>query len=72
MSEDRWRIPRRTVVGGIALQRATDAGASFVFGYLGGGPPPFQITHEAAIFIVAFRALPLVLVIGALASLLFY
>jgi len=55
-----------------ALQRATDAGTSFVFGYLSGGPPPFQITHEAATFILAFRALPLVLVIGALASLLFY
>jgi CNT family concentrative nucleoside transporter len=55
-----------------ALQKATDAGTGFVFGYLGGGPAPFQVTDPASSFILAFRALPLVLVIGALASLLFY
>ena len=55
-----------------ALQRATDAGTSFVFGYLGGGPLPFAETTPGASFIFAFRALPLVLVISALASLLFY
>ncbi len=53
-----------------ALQKATDAGTGFVFGYLGGGPAPFQVTNPASSFILAFRALPLVLVIGALASLL--
>ena len=55
-----------------SLQKATDAGTGFVFGYLGGGPAPFQVTNPASSFILAFRALPLVLVIGALASLLFY
>lgn len=55
-----------------ALQKATDAGTGFVFGYLSGGPAPFQIVYPASSFILAFRALPLVLVIGALASLLFY
>jgi concentrative nucleoside transporter, CNT family len=55
-----------------ALQRATDAGTGFVFGYLGGGPLPFAETHPGASFIFAFRALPLVLIISALASLLFY
>jgi len=55
-----------------ALQRATDAGTSFVFGYLGGAPPPFVETQPGASFIFAFRALPLILVISALASLLFY
>jgi concentrative nucleoside transporter, CNT family len=55
-----------------ALQRATDAGTAFVFGYLGGGPPPFAEIHPGAGFILAFRALPLVLVISALATLLFY
>jgi CNT family concentrative nucleoside transporter len=55
-----------------ALQKATDAGTGFVFGYLGGGPAPFQTVYPASSFILAFRALPLVLVIGALASLLFY
>jgi CNT family concentrative nucleoside transporter len=52
-----------------ALQKATDAGTGFVFGYLGGGPAPFRVTNPASSFILAFRALPLVLVIGALASL---
>jgi concentrative nucleoside transporter, CNT family len=55
-----------------ALQKATDAGTGFVFGYLGGGPLPFEETHPGATFIFAFRALPLVLVISALATLLFY
>jgi concentrative nucleoside transporter, CNT family len=55
-----------------ALQKATDAGTGFVFGYLGGGPLPFAETHPGASFIFAFRALPLVLVISALATLLFH
>jgi CNT family concentrative nucleoside transporter len=55
-----------------ALQSATDAGTRFVFGYLGGGPAPYDETHPEASFVLAFRAFPLVLVISALASLLFY
>jgi len=55
-----------------ALQTATDAGTGFVFGYLGGGPLPFAETKPGASFIFAFRALPLVLVISALATLLFH
>ena len=55
-----------------ALQSATEAGTGFVFGYLGGGPLPFAETQPGASFIFAFRALPLVLVISALATLLFY
>jgi len=58
--------------GVAALQKATDAGTGFVFGYLGGGPLPFSETQPGASFIFAFRALPLVLVISALATLLFY
>jgi CNT family concentrative nucleoside transporter len=57
-------------VGG--LQKATDAGTSLVFGYLGGAPLPFVETHPGASYILAFRAFPLVLVISALASLLLY
>lgn len=99
-SEDRRRIPWRTVICGLALQlafavllilvpganavmfwlsgaadalqRATLAGAQFVFGYLGGGAPAFAETHPGASFILAFQALPLVLTISALASLLFH
>jgi CNT family concentrative nucleoside transporter len=55
-----------------ALERATAAGTAMVFGYLGGAPAPFEITQPAASFILAFRALPLVLVIAALSALLFH
>ncbi len=100
LSEDRRRVPWRTVFAGVALQvavalllldfppavsvvmqanraahaleRATTTGTSFVFGYLGGAPLPFAETAPGASFILAFKALPLVLVISALASLLFY
>jgi CNT family concentrative nucleoside transporter len=100
LSEDRRRIPWRTVIAGIALQwilallllfcppansvvfllndgatalqNATQVGTSFVFGYLGGPPLPFAESHPGASFILAFQALPLVLTISALASLLFY
>jgi CNT family concentrative nucleoside transporter len=99
-SEDRRRIPWRTVVCGVGLQiafallligvpgadramfwlndaatalhAATLIGTQFVFGYLGGGAPAFAETHPDASFILAFQALPLVLTISALASLLFY
>jgi CNT family concentrative nucleoside transporter len=56
----------------LALEDATKAGTSFVFGYIGGGTPPFLIHEPGANFILAFQALPLVLVIGALSGLLFY
>jgi len=99
-SEDRRRIPWRTVIGGVGLQiafallligipganramfwlndaanavhAATLTGTQFVFGYLAGGAPAFAETHPGASFILAFQALPLVLTISALGSLLFY
>jgi CNT family concentrative nucleoside transporter len=55
-----------------ALNSATLAGTSFVFGYLGGGQPPFTPTYPQSGFILAFQALPLVLVISALSALLFH
>jgi len=55
-----------------ALQRATEAGTGFVFGYLGGGRLPFSESAPGAAYIIAFRALPMVLVISALSSLLFH
>ena len=100
LSEDRRRIPWRTVVAGVllqwllallligfppasdaifllnrgatALQDATQVGTNFLFGYLGGPPLPFAELHPGASFILAFQALPLVLTISALASLLFH
>ncbi len=56
----------------LSLQQATEAGTSFVFGYLGGGPVPFEVSQPEAGFILAFRALPLVIVISALTTLLVY
>ena len=55
-----------------ALEAALAAGTGFVFGYVGGGPAPFAVTNPAASFVLAFRALPLVLIIAALSALLFH
>jgi len=55
-----------------ALDRATQEGTRFVFGYLGGGPQPFEERPAVSSFVLAFRALPLLLVVSALSSLLFY
>jgi CNT family concentrative nucleoside transporter len=54
------------------VQSATEAGTGFVFGYLGGGELPFAETKPGGAFVFAFRALPMVLVVSALATLLFY
>lgn len=55
-----------------AISQATEAGASFVFGYLGGADLPFKETVPGSSFVLAFKALPLILVISALSALLFY
>jgi CNT family concentrative nucleoside transporter len=56
----------------LSLQEATTAGTSFVFGYLGGADPPFEVSFPQSTFILAFQALPLVLLMSALSALLFY
>ena len=56
----------------LALERATQAGTSLVFGYLGGAPLPFETKPGVSTFILGLRALPLVLVVSALSALLFY
>lgn len=55
-----------------AISSASRAGSSFVFGYVGGGPPPFDVKVPGADFILAFQALPIVLVMSVLTTLLFY
>ena len=55
-----------------ALQAGTDQGSGFVFGYLGGAALPFVEIRPGASFVLAFKILPLVLVISALSSLLLY
>lgn len=52
------------------LANAADRGAQFVFGYLSGGPQPYQA--DDAPFIFGFRVLPLILVISALSALLWH
>ena len=56
----------------LSLEESTAAGTSFVFGYLGGGPLPFEEKYPGASFILAFRGMPLILLMSALSALLFY
>ena len=55
-----------------ALMEATRAGTSFVFGYAGGGDTPFAVTNARALGSFAFQILPLIIVISALAALLWH
>lgn len=56
----------------MVLEESTKAGTSFVFGYVGGGSLPFTETTPGASFVLGLQALPIVLVVSALSSLLFY
>ncbi|MBT8420353.1 MAG: nucleoside:proton symporter [Gammaproteobacteria bacterium] len=56
----------------LSLQEATRAGTSFVFGFIGGGDLPYVEQAGKSSFILAFQALPLILVMSALSALLFY
>ena len=72
-----WAPPLRQAMLAIdraaeGLSHATDAGTRFVFGYLAGPPYPFAEIRPGEGFVLAFQALPLVLTISALASLLFH
>jgi len=55
-----------------ALQSATGSGMRLVFGYLAGGPAPYETVRPETSFILAFQALPLILVISALSKLLYH
>ena len=56
-----------------AIERATLDGSSYMFGYLGGAPLPFELAQGAeAPVIIAFQILPLVIVFSALAALLWH
>lgn len=69
LAKDLFLVLNRAI---LALEEATAAGTSFVFGYLGGGPFPAEVANPSAVFVLAFRALPLVLVVSALSALLFH
>jgi CNT family concentrative nucleoside transporter len=55
-----------------ALQAASHDGVVFVFGYLGGGPLPFEVNGTGSPYIVAFQVLPLILLVGAISALLWH
>jgi concentrative nucleoside transporter, CNT family len=55
-----------------AIAAASRAGTAFVFGYLGGGQLPYDLKVPGADFVLALQALPIVLVMSVLTTLLFY
>jgi len=58
------------VVG--AIETAARAGTAFVFGYVGGGAPPFETAHPQNTFILAFQGLPIILLVSVLSALMFH
>ncbi len=54
------------------LQAATREGTTFIFGYLGGGPLPFEETSPGGGFVLAFQAMPLVIVLSVISAVLMY
>jgi CNT family concentrative nucleoside transporter len=54
-----------------AIEQASLVGSSYMFGYTGGGPLPFELKEGVAPpLIIAFQILPLIIVYSALAALL--
>jgi CNT family concentrative nucleoside transporter len=56
----------------LALTKSTEVGTTFVFGFLGGGALPYEETIADGSFVLAFRVLPLILVVSVLSGLLLY
>jgi CNT family concentrative nucleoside transporter len=56
----------------LTLDEATRAGTSLVFGFIGGGDLPFEESYPGASFVLAFRALPIVLVMSAVSAVLWH
>jgi concentrative nucleoside transporter, CNT family len=54
------------------LQMATAKGTAFVFGYVGGGDPPFEVKNPNGLFSIAFTILPMLIVMSALSALLWH
>jgi len=55
-----------------AISAASRSGTSFVFGYIGGGALPYELKFPGKEFVLAFNALPIVLLMSVLTTLLFY
>jgi len=56
----------------LALQEATNTGAQLLFGYLAGAQPPFTVDKPEHTFLVAFRVLPMILVLSAIVRVLYF
>ncbi|MFL0355840.1 NupC/NupG family nucleoside CNT transporter [Erythrobacter sp. GH1-10] len=68
-----WDIVTLANEGVAAIERATLDGSSYMFGYLGGAPLPFELKDGVdPPLIIAFQILPLVIVFSALAALLWH
>ncbi|MEL7518765.1 MAG: Na+ dependent nucleoside transporter N-terminal domain-containing protein, partial [Pseudomonadota bacterium] len=68
-----WSAMEYLNKGVSAIERATLKGSSYMFGYLGGAPLPFELKEGAdAPLIIAFQILPLVIVFSALAAVLWH
>ena len=59
--------------GVLALKAATDQGTGFVFGYLAdGAPKPFEVVNPASANIFIFSGVMLIIVVSALAAILWH
>jgi CNT family concentrative nucleoside transporter len=68
-----WEALRALNVGVVAVERATLEGSSYMFGYLGGAPLPFELKPGASSpVVIAFQILPLVITMSAIAALLWH
>ena len=56
----------------LAIAAATRDGTSLVFGFLGGASLPYAETASGSSFVLAFQALPVVLVMSALSAVLYH
>lgn len=68
-----WNVVGLVNNGVSAVERATLAGSSYMFGYLGGGPIPFVlVAGEQPPMVIAFQILPLIIVFSALTALFWH
>lgn len=68
-----WEAVGLANQGVAAIEKATLVGSSYMFGYLGGAPLPFDLKPGASPpLIIAFQILPLIIVFSALSALLWH
>lgn len=55
-----------------AIIRATETATAYVFGFVGGGDTPFEVTDASALGSLAFTSLPIILLLSVLSALLWH